>query len=392
MMPTTVNPFLIFCALFISLLASQSLNGAEPIKRRDPMRAGEYFGRRVGKEKAKAIDETGGTKESEAAVAAALKWLAAHQIPDGGWHFDHRVGGMCAGRCSHSGALEARNAATAMALLCFLGAGQSHIEGEYKTVVRNGLKFLVAKGEKEGEAVSFLERGGTMYSHGLATLALAEAYGMTKDRKLRGPAQQAVAFIVKAQDPIGGGWRYSPRQAGDMSVTGWQVSALVTAKDAGLDVPPVTFKGVEKFLAACSTDGASYGYTGPGTGKATTAIGLLCQVYGGWKHGEDALKRGVKFLGDSGPSIAGNRASWYYNFYATQILWQYGGDSWKTWDAKLRDELIDMQEKAGHAAGSWFASGDHGSERGGRLYCTAFATLILEAYYRNKPVYERAKE
>ena len=72
------------------------------------------------------VRKSGGNEQSEQAVGLALDWLAAHQEPDGGWNFDHTIG-PCAGRCSHAGTLQAaRNGATAMALLPFLGAGQKH--------------------------------------------------------------------------------------------------------------------------------------------------------------------------------------------------------------------------------------------------------------------------
>ena len=88
------------------------------------------------------LDKWGGSEGSEAAVAAALKWLALHQERDGGWNFDH-TRGPCKGQCSHPGMVPpSRNAATAMALLPFLGAGQTHKEGQYKETVSGGLALL----------------------------------------------------------------------------------------------------------------------------------------------------------------------------------------------------------------------------------------------------------
>ena len=39
------------------------------------------------------------------------------------------------------------------------------------------------------------------YSHGIASIALCEAYGMTGDKRLREPAQRAIDFIVAAEHP-----------------------------------------------------------------------------------------------------------------------------------------------------------------------------------------------
>ena len=125
---------------------------------------------------------------------------------------------------------------------------------------------------------------GVMYGHGLASIALCEAYGMTKDTGLAEPAQQAVNFIVYAQDPTGGGWRYTPHQPGDTSVLGWQLMALKSAHMAYLIVPPKTIKGADHFLDTMQTEsGAAYGYVRPER-PSTTAIGLLCRMYLGWKH------------------------------------------------------------------------------------------------------------
>ncbi|MCX7427341.1 MAG: DnaJ domain-containing protein, partial [Planctomycetia bacterium] len=92
------------------------------------------------------VAKYGGSKGSEAAVGAALVWLAAHQMPDGGWTFAHQLGPRCHGQCRDPGLLtNARNAATGLALLPFLGAGQTHKKGEYQKVVQAGLNFLTSR-------------------------------------------------------------------------------------------------------------------------------------------------------------------------------------------------------------------------------------------------------
>jgi len=337
----------------------------------------------------------GGTSESEAAVALALKWFVEHQNPDGSWSFDHRSG-PCQGRCSDAGNLsDCRTGATAMALLPFLGAGQTHQQGQYKQNVERGLYFLTSqmKVKNEGglQGGDLAQSGGNMYAHGLAAITLCEAYAMTHDRKLLGPAQLALNHIVYAQDPIGGGWRYAPRQAGDTSVVGWQLMALKSGHMAYLVVPKETILGATKFLDSVQADsGAKYGYTNPGQGQATTACGLLCRMYLGWKHENPALRRGVEYISRLRPS----KGNMYYNYYATQVMRQYCGDPgtdghemWEKWNNEMRDMLVSTQEKTGHAKGSWVMKGDHGSERGGRLYCTSMATMILEVYYRHMPIY-----
>ncbi|QDU97862.1 prenyltransferase/squalene oxidase repeat-containing protein [Lignipirellula cremea] len=338
------------------------------------------------KVRAQMVRSNGGNEASEAAVAAALRWLAEHQYPDGGWSFDHTLG-RCQGRCSHPGTADgARNAATAMALLPFLGAGNTHLEGEYKETVRGGLQYLVTHIKNDHGTGSFHEPGGSMYSHGLASITLCEAYAMTHDKGLLIPAQASLNFIAYAQDPVGGGWRYSPRQEGDTSAVGWQIMALKSGHMGYLQINPNTIRGAMKFLDQVQSEsGAYYGYTGPGKGQSTTAVGLLCRMYLGWKKDEPALARGVEYLSKIGPS----KNNLYYNYYATQVVKQYGGEDWDKWNVKMRDFLVAEQDKNGHQKGSWDMDGGHG-DRGGRLYSTSMATMILEVYYRHMPIYGAA--
>jgi hypothetical protein len=346
-------------------------------------------GRGTAASRAAAVKAYGGNEASESAVAAGLRWIADHQLPDGGWSFDHRFGPIINNRPRTSPnpgnlAENGRNGATAMAVLPFLGAGQTHMskDSPYQQVVKGGLMYLATHMKKDG---SLHESGGSMYSHGLAAIALCEAYAMTHDRDLMMPAQAALNFIVYAQDPIGGGWRYSPRTPGDTSVVGWQVMALKSGHLAYLNVPKGTVLGAIKFLDTVQMNsGAYYGYTTPAKRSTTTAVGLLCRMYLGWKREHGALQEGVEYLAQTGP----DPHNMYYNYYATQVMRQVGGERWDEWNSKMRDPLVAAQEKAGPAQGSWFFAGGHGADRGGRLYNTSLSTMILEVYYRHMPIYQ----
>lgn len=344
-------------------------------------------GRGDPKKRAALAMSNGGSDASEAAVALALQWFANHQSPDGSWSLDHTKG-PCAGRCKDPGSMQPGNiTATSFALLAFLGAGQTHKQGKYKDNVYRGLQYLGGRAKLTPNGINMIESGGSMYTHGLCSIALCEAYAMTNDKALIQAAQGSLNFICYAQDPVGGGWRYAPKQPGDTSVVGWQLMALKSGHMAYLSVPPNVIKGAENFLNLVQTDsGSSYGYATPGAGPATSAVGLLCRMYLGWKHEEPALQRGVEKLSKMGPS----KNNMYYNYYATQVLHHYEGELWTKWNNVMRDQLVNSQSKAGHEAGSWFfGGGDHGSERGGRVYTTAMSTLTLEVYYRHLPIYRK---
>ncbi len=333
--------------------------------------------------------KTGPTNAQEAAIASALKWLAAHQSADGGWNFDHRIG-PCQGRCGDAGDLtECRTGATALALLPFLGVGQTHREGVYKKQVEAGLRFLISQMQVKQQGNlrcgDLAQKGGSMYAHGLAAIALCEAYGMTQDRALLEPAQLSLNQIVYAQDPVGGGWRYQPRTPGDTSVVGWQLMALKSGHMSYLNVPKETIAGAIKFLDSVQTEsGARYGYTAPGGAAGTTAVGLLCRMYLGWNKDHPGIERGIEFLCRTGPS----KSNLYYDYYATQAMLHYAGPQWDQWNSEMTGWLIDSQDKNGHQAGSWLVSGDHGTAHGGRLYCTSLATLTLEVRIRISPLYK----
>ena len=224
-----------------------------------------------------------------------------------------------------------------------------------------------------------------MYSHGLATICLTEAFAMTKDKKLQKPAQFALDFIMGAQDPQGGGWRYQPKQAGDTSVVGWQMMALKSGYMGYLKVNPATAQNAMKFLDSTQQN-YTYGYTGPGDGPATTAIALLCRMYYGWKRDNPSLSNGVQHVSNMGPS----KENMYYNYYATQVMRHYGGDMWKKWNGVMRDQLTNTQirDENSHQLGSWTPSGKAFSDNGGRLYETAMSIMTLEVYYRHSPIYQ----
>ncbi|MCA9216022.1 MAG: hypothetical protein KDB27_23305, partial [Planctomycetales bacterium] len=302
-----------------------------------------------------------------------------HQNADGSWNFNHSLG-RCP--CPDHGTHElAVNGATAMALLPFLGAGHTHLEGNYKDQIKRALYFLLTRQKASG---SFADPGGTLYSHGLAAIVLSEAYAMTKDPDLLRPAQAALNYIAFAQDPVGGGWRYAPKMPGDTSVVGWQLMALKSGRMAYLEVDDRVLLGASKFLDSVQEDGgAAYGYTAPGGRPATTSIGLLCRMYMGWDRENDALARGVQRLSKTGPS----EYDMYYNYYATQVMRHYEGDVWEKWNKKMRDFLVNTQAQDGHMQGSWHMGASHSANAGGRLYNTAMATMVLEVYYRHLPIY-----
>ncbi len=342
-----------------------------------------------GANKAAALASGGGAEGSEKAVALALAWLAEHQNADGSWSFVHQ---RCP--CSESGTKNSPNAATAMAVLPFLAAGHTPIEGKYKKNVAAAINFLVANGRGEQAGLAFND-DGQMYAHGLATIALCECYAMlpsrtkNKNRELAYAAQSALRFIENAQHPEDGGWRYKPGDPGDTSVVGWQMMALRSGYVGSLDISRNVLDGALHFLrdVVAFEGGARYYYmAGTSETSATDAIGLLCRLYLDWRPDNETLLKGVDRLVGIGPDF-GNP---YYNYYATQLVHHVGGSRWVRWNGAIRDKLIETQALEGHERGSWFPENADGHCRiGGRLYATALNCLILEVYYRHLPIHQK---
>lgn len=322
----------------------------------------------------------GGTPESEAAVERGLAWLSSAQLHNGAWHFNHHAGPL-RGKCSNPGSVVSTTGATALGLLPFLGAGITpDSDSPHALAVTRGLNYLLSR--QHVTLVGSDLQEGTMYAQGLATLALCESYAMTGNSQLGEAAQRAIDFICYAQHEEGG-WRYTPGQPGDITVTGWQLMALKSGQMAQLEVPTETVVRATQFLTSLQSDeGASYGYLEPGQLPSPTAIGLLMRMYTGWSRDDPRLARGVAYVAGLGPS----HDDLYFNYYATQLLHHYDGPQWDAWNEEMRQMLIRTQAKEGAERGSWFFADRHGAQ-GGRHYNTAMAIMILEVYYRYMPLY-----
>lgn len=335
------------------------------------------------------LEKYGGSAASESAVGLGLEWLAARQRTNGTWDF------IDVGPCTDKGSVNNPIGGTAYALLPFLAAGQTHRDGQYKKQVEAGLTFLTSIGVTApagydlrgvvNKADDDHDPNYAYYVHGAATLALCEAYGMTKDRKLKLAAEGAVLFLLNSQNPQGGGWRYNPREDGSTSVTAIQVMALKAAEKAGIKIPDATWKGISFYLDSVSVDGKgryAYEVEKKTYSMSVTSMAMLSRMYLGWGRDDGDMRASVALIDKSTST-----ENYYTNYFATQVMKNWGGPEWDRWNGRLREQLIARQETDGPAKGSW-APQDRAdySKSGGRLLTTCLATLTLEVYYRNKPL------
>jgi hypothetical protein len=320
------------------------------------------------------MKKLGGSGKTESAIDRGLEYLALTQEKDGRW--DIRKGG---GQGGHD------VAATSFALLAFYGRGERHDEDcKYRETVVRGLEWLLsqqnrATGDLRGER----PQRNAMYDHGIASLALIEAYGVTKDSELRPRAIAAIEFMTDSQHE-GGGWRYKPGEPGDLSVTGWYIMALTSAKMSGIPVPDKTFDGAVKFLdfVRGGEHGGAYGYTDPPGRQSNrhgmNAAGFFCSQLVGVSPNSAPALESAEILSKTG--IGGGDL--YYLYYGTIAAYQHQGPLWRGWRKQLQDRFVQDQSKDG----SWKAGGSHGGQMG-QVIGTALTVLCLEAHYRYTPLY-----
>jgi hypothetical protein len=349
----------------------------------------------------------GNSRQTDDAVNYALVWLRNHQSPDGHWDGAH-FAELCKGvPCSGPGQSAHDVGLTGLALLCFLGADETHERGAYRNTVKLGLKYLIDHQDEDG---CFGDRVSKsfMYDHACAALALTEAYGMTQARPFAKPAQQGVNFILRAQNPYAA-WRYGypPDGDNDTSVTGWMIMVLKSAQMSGLKIDEQAFANAMNFITEM-TDPATgrTGYTDRGSApsrlteliqqfpsersESLTAVGMLVRIFSHLDPKDPMIEKGADLCAAKVPvwELSTGDIDFYYWYYATLAMFQIGGTRWTKWNEALKVACIGHQHinQAECTLGSWDAV-DPWSSAGGRVYSTAMNCLCMEVYFRYPRVF-----
>ena len=319
----------------------------------------------------------GGGGPGGIATGLGMGWLARVQEEDG--HWDSRKWG--ANRNCDAGV-------TGLALLAFLGHGDTDRRGKYRQTVYKALRWLEKRQASDG---SFGER---FYAQGICTMAASEAYALSGGRRWRRMAQKAIDYSCANQNP-NGGWDYlgnNPNRV-DTSVTGWMVMGIKSGIAGKLSVPTEAIERINKWLNESINADGTTGYTkniggkGSGAGKpATTAIATLCRIFMGVPARHQDIVQAIEYLGKRGVDLN----NLYHTYYATLVMQQamyVYPEHWERWSRSFRRPLIDRQVKGRgpELDGSWDTNVVYGGH-GGRVYSTAMAVLCLEADYRYLPM------
>lgn len=260
-----------------------------------------------------------------------------------------------------------------LAMMSFLAYGDDPNSGAYSESIRRCLNAILAV-QRDGGYI-----GNNMYTHGFATLALAEAYGMVEDARIATALKRAVDLILTAQkNNRTGGWRYSPDASdADTTVTGCQLVALYAARNAGIPVPQAALDRAHEYMRSCQASSGAYGYTSKANARVTlTAIGTLTLALGKKKE-TASFKRGVNFLRDK-LTYQDSNYFYYFLYYMAQATFQADEAMWDEWNQRNIRLLRASQSPDGH----WAGGKSH-------AYSTSCALLSLALNYRFLPIYEK---
>lgn len=258
-------------------------------------------------------------------------------------------------------------------VIAMLAHGEDPNYGPYSKAIKRGVGKIIEDANKSNGYL-----GNSMYNHGFATLALAEAYGHVMDNRIGPALRKACDLIITAQKKSArGGWRYSPETSdSDSTVSGAQMVALLAARNAGLEIPDAAIKRGLEYLKSCQGGDGGIGYTRAGGGNVPrTAIAATTYALAK-KKDDDVWKAAFKFLKQAGYS---NGSYTYYSlYYNSQAFFHGDMEGWGVWNKENIQWLQDMQAPDG----SW--NGQHGI-----TFSTGSALLSLALNYRLLPIYER---
>jgi len=323
-------------------------------------------------------------------VDQALDWLISQQADDGN---------LC-GNAEHFARMYCHAMAT-YSLAEAYGMQKEMILGPI--IDPEALRFSMDAGEFAAAQISSAATSQNLLSiialngtpRSMQANQIAYSIRRVDDLRLRAALSKAVAFTIRQQDAKGGGWRYKEGQEGDVSMLGWQLMSLKSAEIAGVNIPEAVRTRMNGFIETVrqGKNGGLFGYrrnvvaggrNSEPISATMTAEALFCQQMLGFPRDSDANTESIAWLMRNPPRMSD--ANYYYWYYGTLAMYQYGGKPWQDWNGTVRDLLVEQQIQSGPMTGTWDPNDEWG-RYGGRLYSTALATLTLEVYYRLLPLY-----
>ena len=276
-----------------------------------------------------------------------------------------------------------RVAETALSLMAFMLPGNVPGRGVYGRHMNLAIEYLLNLGKSQRGYIGTPRNHAGMYEHGVAVLALSEAWGQSKNPRIGSALRAAVDIILRSQNREGG-WRYSPEpRDADLSMTVMHLVALESASEAGISVPQATIDKAKDYVLSCQDEtsgGFKYQPGGGEPGFARTAAGVMSLIMCGQRNLKQT-QRGIAFLKAYPENVKfgkGFSRFHYSHYYAMQSMYQSGDADFHLWYPKISATILSTQKEDG----SW--SGAHGT-----AYGTSLSILILGVPYRYLPIYQR---
>ena len=303
-------------------------------------------------------------------IRDALQWLASVQEDSGAWAPQ-----------SWGGRQVYETALTGMALLTFL----RHEDGQHPSAanaVPGGAAYLLTRQRADGGYGPAAT--GHMYNHGIATVALLEAY-----RQDLAPAdaeaslKTALAFIREQQSHTGG-WGYDthPMSRPNTSISVWQMEALALGLALGWTEAGEPLERGLAWLATMANEQGQFGYRqadDTADHAALTAMGAYCLFKAAGKTPDDPAGRALvrRALHRVATESEEGNLDYYRSYFIASALKTSAEPEHRQSLTRLRSRLTREQSQDPLLAGSWNPA-DQWSAVGGRLYATTLAAMMLE--------------
>ena len=294
----------------------------------------------------------------EDVYARGMRYLRESQRADGVW--------ASSAYCGQTGVM-------GMAIVSLLAHGDNPNWGPYGSTIQAALSSILNRMDDKTGYI-----GTSMYNHGFATLALAEAYGEVDNPRLGPALKRAVELILAAQEQNPrGAWRYSPSSKdADTTVTGAQMVALFAARNAGIPVPETAIQKGLKFFLDCQTPDGGIGYTSSSAPNAPRTA-IACLILNLAKEtNSKPYALALDFLRKQ--PLEQTSYQFYYLYYASQAFFRASPQDWSRWNQANIQRLATEQKDDGRWDGQF-----------GPTFSTSAALLSLALNYRYLPIYER---
>jgi hypothetical protein len=307
-----------------------------------------------------------------------LAYLAATQQDSGAWPGTSNNGSAITGIC----------------VMAFMASGGDPDFGPHAENVRRALRRIIL--DQNAQTGHITGGGhGSMYHHGLAMLALSEAYGVVNERLLwqghdvpeeeRRTLGQALELAVRCaltaqkKNPFGA-WRYSPEsQDADTTVSGTVLMGLLGARNAGIEIPDEAVEKALSFFRLNTMRDGNVSYqpaSSHGDGLCRASIATL--VYAVAKRKDlPEYKAAAAFIRQRIDQDVTQHV-FYTRYYLAQALFHSDIEAWKAWNQRMVEKLQTLQQADGSISSPY-----------GPAYGTGMSLLALALNYRLLPVYER---